>query len=108
MSSAYGESVTRVEFPNGNNEACKFYWTLYFLTTTVSPQCKSHGARHEQWSMKQKPEEHKCNTTCLDKKVTDFRQETQCVEDAGIYLVLASFATGVHGCTRECGATDLC
>ena len=32
-----------------------------------------------------------------DKMVTDFRQ----VEDAGIYLVLVSFATGVHGCRRE-------
>ena len=43
-----------------------------------------------------------------DKKVTDFRREMQCVEDAGFYLVLVSFATGVHGCRRECGATDLC
>ena len=43
-----------------------------------------------------------------DKKVTDFRQKTQCVEDAGLYLVLVSSATGVHGCRRECGATDLC
>ena len=43
-----------------------------------------------------------------DKKVTDFRKEMQCVEDAGLYLVLRSFATRVHGCRRECGATDLC
>ena len=43
-----------------------------------------------------------------DKKVTAFRQEMQCVEDAGLYLLLVSFATGVHGCRRECGATDLC
>ena len=42
-----------------------------------------------------------------DKKVTDFRQEMQCVEDAGIYPVPVSFAR-VHGCKRECGATDLC
>ena len=43
-----------------------------------------------------------------DKKVTDFRKQMQCVEDAGLYLVLVSFATGLHGCRRECGATDLC
>ena len=43
-----------------------------------------------------------------DKKVTVFRKEMQCVEDAGLYLVLVSFATRLHGCKRECGATDLC
>ena len=43
-----------------------------------------------------------------DKKVTDFRKEMQCVQDVGLYLVLVSFATGVYGCSRECGATDLC
>ena len=43
-----------------------------------------------------------------DKKVTNFRKELQCVEDGGLYLVLVSFATRVHGCRRECGATDLC
>ena len=43
-----------------------------------------------------------------DKKVTDFRKEMRCVEDAGLYLVLVSFATGLHRCRRECGATDLC
>ena len=32
-----------------------------------------------------------------DKKVTDFRQEMQCVEDAGLYLVLVCFATGIGG-----------
>ena len=43
-----------------------------------------------------------------DKKVTDFRKEMQCVQDVGLYVVLVSFATGVYGCSRECGATDLC
>ena len=43
-----------------------------------------------------------------DKKVTDFRKEMQCVQDVGLYVVLVSFATGVYGGSRECGATDLC
>ena len=30
------------------------------------------------------------------------------VDDAGLYLVLVSFAPGVHGCSRGCVATDLC
>ena len=43
-----------------------------------------------------------------DKKVTDFRKEMQCVQDVGLYVVLVYFATGVYGCSRECGATNLC
>ena len=41
-----------------------------------------------------------------DKKVTDFRKDMQRVQDVGLYLMLVSFATGVYGCSRECGATD--
>ena len=36
------------------------------------------------------------------------RKKMQCVEDVGLYLVLVSFAAGLHGRRRECGATDLC
>ena len=43
----------------------------------------------------------------MTKRLHIFEKGMQCVEDAGLYLVLVSFAMGVHGCKRECGATDV-
>ena len=57
-------------------------------------------ASQEMYDTARKIEDNLEMYWCLsrnDKKVTDFRHETQCVEDAGIYLVLVSFATGLHG-----------
>ena len=81
-----------------------------WLTRCKAPKC-DHIASQELYDTARKIEDNLEMYWCLSrnhKKVTDFRQKTQCVEDAGIYLVLVSFATGVHGCRRECGATDLC
>ena len=81
-----------------------------WLTRCKVPKCDLI-ALQEMYDTARKIEDNLEMYWCLsrnDKKVTDFRKEMQCVEDAGLYLVLVSFATGVHGCRRECGATDLC
>ena len=44
----------------------------------------------------------------MTRRLQIFRKEMQCVQDVCVYLVLVSFATGVYGCRRECGATELC
>ena len=49
-----------------------------------------------------------CLLICKPSKGTDFREEMQCVEDAGLDLVLVSFAMGLHGYRTQCGATNLC
>ena len=78
-----------------------------WLTRCKVPKCDLIAAQ-QMYDTARKIEDNLEMYWCLsryDKKVTYFQQ---CVEDAGIYVVLASFATGVHGCRRECGATDLC
>ena len=81
-----------------------------WLTHCKVPKCDLI-ALQEMYDRARKIEDNLEMYWCLsrnDKKVTDFRKEMQCVEDARLYLVLVSFATGVHGCKRECGATDVC
>ena len=81
-----------------------------WLTHCKVPKCDLI-ALQEMYDRARKIEDNLEMHWCLsrnDKKVTDFRKEMQCVEDARLYLVLVSFATGVHGCKRECGATDVC
>ena len=81
-----------------------------WLTRCEVPKCDLIVLQ-EMYDTARKIEDNLEMYWCLsrnDKKVTNFRKEMQCVEDAGLYLVLVSFATGLHGCRRECGATDLC
>ena len=80
-----------------------------WLTRCKVPKCDLI-ALQEMYDTARKIEDNLEMYWCLsrnDKKVTDFRKELQCVEDVGLYLVLVSFATGVHGCRRECGATPV-
>ena len=81
-----------------------------WMTCCKVPKCDVI-ALQEMYDTARKIENNLVMYWCLstnDKKVTDFRKEMQCVQDVGLYLVLVSFAMGVYGCSRECGATDLC
>ena len=74
-----------------------------WLTCFKAPKC-NHIASQEMYDTARKIEDNLEMYWCLsrnDKKVTNFRQKTQCVEDAGLYLVLVSFDAGVHGCRRR-------
>ena len=85
---------------------CKSSW----MTCCKVPKCDII-ALQEMYDTARKIENNLVMYWCLsrnDKKVTDFRKEMQCVQDVGLSLVRVSFATGVYGCSRECGATDLC
>ena len=80
------------------------------MTCCKVPKCDII-ALQEMYDTARKIENNLVMYWCLsrnDKKVTDFRKEMQCVQDVGLSLVRVSFATGVYGCSRECGATDLC
>ena len=79
-----------------------------WMTCCKVPKCDVI-ALQEMYDTARKIENNLVMYWCLsrnDKKVTDFRKEMQCVQDVGLYLVLVSFAAGVYGCSRECGATD--
>ena len=85
---------------------CKSSW----MTCCKVPKCDVIVLQ-EMYDTARKIENNLVMYWCLsrnDKKVTDFRKEMQCVQDVGLSLVLVSFATGVYGGSRECGATDLC
>ena len=78
---------------------CKSRW----MTCCKVPKCDVI-ALQEMYDTARKIENNLVMYWCL----SSFRKEMQCVQDVGLYLVLVSFATGVYGCSRECGATDLC
>ena len=80
------------------------------LTCCEFPKCDLM-ALQEMYDTARKIVENLEMYWCLsrnDKKVTHFRKEMHYVEDAGLYPGLVSFASGLHGCRKECGATDWC